>query len=88
MSLAHHELAVKVADDTALLDIGVPVRVENSSAFSPDSKMPAYGPPNLSHQEIEERSRDAATLRGPEGGSRQPEFRDTIPDPAKPKADQ
>jgi ubiquinol-cytochrome c reductase cytochrome b subunit len=59
--------------------------IEEPLRFHPDSKMPAFGPPTLSHQEIEELSQYLSSLRGPHGLSRQPEYRDTFPEPAKPK---
>ena len=59
--------------------------LEDPARFHSDSKMPAFGPPTLSHQEIEELSRYLMTLRGPNGATRQPEYRDTFPEPAKPK---
>jgi ubiquinol-cytochrome c reductase cytochrome b subunit len=59
--------------------------IEEPLRFHPDSKMPAFGPPTLSHEEIEELAQYMASLRGPHGLSRQPEYRDTFPEPAKPK---
>lgn len=62
--------------------------IEDPARFHADSKMPAFGPPTLTHQEIEELSRYLMTLRGPRGPNgaiRQPEFRDTFPEPIKPK---
>ena len=59
--------------------------IEEPLRFHPDSKMPAFGPPTLSHQEIEELSQYLSSLRVPPGLSRQPEYRDTFPEPAKPK---
>jgi ubiquinol-cytochrome c reductase cytochrome b subunit len=59
--------------------------IEDPTRFHADSKMPGFGPPTLSHQEIEELSRYLMTLRGPNGATRQPEFRDTFPEPIKPK---
>ena len=59
--------------------------IEDPSRFHTDSKMPAFGPPTLSHQEIEELSQYLASLRGPNGATKQPEFRDTFPEPVKPK---
>jgi mono/diheme cytochrome c family protein len=47
--------------------------------------MPAYGPPTLSHQEIEELARYLSSLRGKPGLNLQPEFRDTFPEPLKAK---
>ena len=59
--------------------------IEDPVRFHPDSKMPAYGPPTLSHQEIEELSRYLASLRGSPALNKQPEFRDTFPEPLKAK---
>jgi ubiquinol-cytochrome c reductase cytochrome b subunit len=59
--------------------------IENPLRFHPDSKMPAFGPPTLTHQEIEEITRYLVTLRGPSGSTRKPDFRDTFPEPIKPK---
>jgi cbb3-type cytochrome oxidase cytochrome c subunit len=59
--------------------------IEDPVRFHPDSKMPAYGPPTLSHQEIEELARYLASLRGPPALNKQPEFRDTFPEPLKAK---
>ena len=56
--------------------------IEDPVRFHPDSKMPAFGPPTLTHQEIEEITRYLATLRGSSGAK--PEFRDTFPEPLKP----
>ena len=57
--------------------------IENPIRFHPDSKMSAFGPPVLSHQEIEEVARYLSTLRGPPGKELPQEFRDTFPDPRK-----
>ena len=54
--------------------------VEDPTRFHPDSKMSAFGPPVLSHQEIEEVSRYLVTLRGPPGREVTPEVHDTFPD--------
>jgi ubiquinol-cytochrome c reductase cytochrome b subunit len=62
--------------------------IEEPTRFHPDSKMPAYGPPTLSHQEIEELARYLGSLRGPPGLKRQPDFRDTFPEPVKAKENQ
>jgi ubiquinol-cytochrome c reductase cytochrome b subunit len=59
--------------------------IEDPSRFHADSKMPAFGPPTLTHQEIEEITRYLTTLRGPNGTTKQPDFRDTFPEPVKPK---
>src|SRR5512141_1419401 len=58
--------------------------VEDPVRFHPDSKMPAYGPPTLSHQEIEELARYLGSLRGPDP-NKQPQFVDTFPEPLKPQ---
>ena len=59
--------------------------LENPLRFHPDSKMPSFGPPTLSHQEIEEVTRYLVTLRGPNGELQKPEFVDTFPEMPKPK---
>jgi ubiquinol-cytochrome c reductase cytochrome b subunit len=59
--------------------------VEAPSRFHSDSKMPAFGPPTLSHEEIEELAFYLATLRGKAGPDVQPQFQDTFPEPAQPK---
>ncbi len=59
--------------------------VEDPAHFHADSKMPAFGPPTLTHQEIEEITRYLTTLRGANGVNRKPEFVDTFPEPLKPK---
>ncbi len=41
--------------------------------------MPAYGPPALSHQEIEEIAQYLSSLRGTAGPTVEPQFRDTFP---------
>ena len=58
--------------------------IENPSNFHPDSKMAPFGPPVLSHQEIEELARYLSTLQGLPGREVKVEFRDTFPEPAKP----
>jgi mono/diheme cytochrome c family protein len=59
--------------------------IEDPVRFHPESKMPAYGPPTLSHQEIEELARYLASLRGPPALDLQPQFVDTFPEPLKAK---
>jgi len=58
--------------------------IEDPLRFHPDSKMPGFGPPTLTHQEIEEITRYLTPLRGPNGTARKPEFVDTFPEPLKP----
>jgi len=57
--------------------------LEDPSRFHADSKMPAFGPPTLTHEEIEEISQYLASLRGPNGDTKQPQFVDTFPEPKK-----
>jgi mono/diheme cytochrome c family protein len=57
--------------------------IEDPLRFHTDSKMPAFGPPTLTHQEIEEITRYLTTLRGTSGAKA--EFRDTFPEPIKPR---
>jgi ubiquinol-cytochrome c reductase cytochrome b subunit len=62
--------------------------VEDPSRFHITSKMPAYGPPTLTHQEIEEIAQYLSSLRGVPvavAPPRQPEYHDTFPAPATPK---
>jgi ubiquinol-cytochrome c reductase cytochrome b subunit len=57
--------------------------IEDPTRFHRDSKMAAFGPPVLSHQEIEEVARYLGTLQGPPGSGSQPEVADTFPEPPK-----
>jgi ubiquinol-cytochrome c reductase cytochrome b subunit len=57
--------------------------MEDPSRFHAKSQMPAFGPPTLSHQEIEELTRYLMTLRGPNGWTLTPEYVDTFPAPLK-----
>lgn len=59
--------------------------MELPSRFHPDSRMPAYGPPAMTHQEIEELAQYLATLRGSDGPEAKPEYHDTFPEPPKPR---
>jgi ubiquinol-cytochrome c reductase cytochrome b subunit len=54
--------------------------IENPRAFHDDSEMPAFGPPQLSHQEVEELAQYLATLRGDALPTATPEFVDTFPE--------
>jgi ubiquinol-cytochrome c reductase cytochrome b subunit len=56
--------------------------IESPVRFHAESRMPAYGPPTLTHQEIEELAQYLASLRGREGVA--PQFYDTFPPPQKP----
>jgi ubiquinol-cytochrome c reductase cytochrome b subunit len=59
--------------------------IEDPTRFHTGSKMPAFGPPVLSHQEIEELARYLSSLRGKNWATAKEEFVDTFPEPAKPK---
>ena len=56
-----------------------------SAATGASAQQVPFGPPTLTHQEIEEITRYLTTLRGTGGATRQPEFRDTFPEPIKPR---
>jgi ubiquinol-cytochrome c reductase cytochrome b subunit len=56
--------------------------MESPARFHAESRMPAYGPPALSHQEIEELAQYLTTLRG--HGDQTPQFYDTFPPPPQP----
>lgn len=58
--------------------------MEEPLRFHRDSKMPAFGPPTLTHQEIEELAQYLSTLKGT-NALKEPEYRDTFPEPVKPK---
>jgi len=57
--------------------------IEDPSKFHVKSQMPAFGPPALTHQEIEEVTRYLMTLRGPDGLNAKAEFVDTFPSTKK-----
>ena len=59
--------------------------IEQPGRFHPASRMPAYGPPALTHEEIEELARYLTTLRGKAGAEVQPQFVDTFPAVPSPK---
>lgn len=55
--------------------------IESPRRFRGDSAtMAPFGPPTLSHQEVEEVARYLTTLRGPLGSTAQPDLKDTFPD--------
>lgn len=56
--------------------------METPARFHEESRMPAYAPPALSHQEIEELAQYLTTLRG--RGDQKAEFYDTFPPPRRP----
>jgi mono/diheme cytochrome c family protein len=57
--------------------------IESPGRFHQESRMPAYGPPALSHQEIEELAQYLATLRG-RAAAPPAQFYDTFPPPRRP----
>jgi quinol-cytochrome oxidoreductase complex cytochrome b subunit len=57
--------------------------IEDPSRFHEDSRMPAFGVPQLSHQDVEEIASYLATLRGDALPSAVPEFADTFPSPGR-----
>ena len=56
--------------------------IEMPSRFHSESRMPAFGPPALSHQEIEELAQYMSALRG--RSNAEPQFYDTFPSPPRP----
>ncbi|HWJ22972.1 MAG TPA: cytochrome b N-terminal domain-containing protein [Gemmatimonadaceae bacterium] len=60
--------------------------IEDPDRFRGDTaSMAAFGPPVLSHQEIEEVAQYLTTLRGPPGSNLKPDIQDTFPEPKKPE---
>jgi ubiquinol-cytochrome c reductase cytochrome b subunit len=57
--------------------------IENPVRFHPESEMSAFGPPVLTHQDIEELARYLSTLRGLPGHEVPVQVQDTFPDPPK-----
>jgi quinol-cytochrome oxidoreductase complex cytochrome b subunit len=57
--------------------------IEQPSRFHPESRMPSYGPPALTHQEIEELAQYLSSRRG-RGAAVPPQFYDTFPPPRRP----
>ncbi|HYL28695.1 MAG TPA: cytochrome b N-terminal domain-containing protein [Gemmatimonadales bacterium] len=54
--------------------------IEAPTRFRGDTiEMPTFGPPTLSHQEIEELAQYVSSLRGKAGPNVQPEYHDTFP---------
>ena len=54
--------------------------IEDPTRFHRESEMSSFGPPVLSHEEIEEVARYLSTLRGPPGREIPVEVHDTFPD--------
>ncbi len=57
--------------------------IEDPGRFHPDSKMPTFGPPKLTHQEIEDIAQYLSSLRGKNWATAKPEIQDTFPPPVK-----
>ncbi len=57
--------------------------MEDPFRFHADSKMPSFGPPKLTHEEIEEITRYLSSLRGLKWATAKQEFHDTFPEPVK-----
>ena len=57
--------------------------MEDPVRFHPSSRMPSFGPPKLTHEEIEEITRYLSSLRGLKWATAKQEFHDTFPDPVK-----
>ena len=56
--------------------------IESPGRFRPGTAMPAFGPPTLTHQEIEELAHYLASLQGKDGAT--PQLADTFPEPPVP----
>jgi mono/diheme cytochrome c family protein len=56
--------------------------IEAPGRFHAESRMPAFAPPALSHQEIEELAQYMSSLRG--RANAEPHFYDTFPPPPSP----
>ena len=59
--------------------------IEAPSRFHPDTKMPTFGPPVLSHEEIEELAEYLASLHGVLAPGVEPQYVDTFPEAPKSK---
>jgi ubiquinol-cytochrome c reductase cytochrome b subunit len=59
--------------------------IEAPSRFHPDTKMPTFGPPVLSHEEIEELAEYLASLHGVMTKGVEPQYADTFPEAPKSK---
>src|ERR1051326_1580862 len=53
--------------------------IEKPESFHPGSAMPPFGPPKLTHEEIEEVAQYLSSLTGPPAQNLKPEFHDTFP---------
>ncbi len=58
--------------------------IESPSRFHAESRMPSYGPPALTHQEIEELAQYLSSRRGRGAANVAPQFYDTFPPPLRP----
>jgi ubiquinol-cytochrome c reductase cytochrome b subunit len=57
--------------------------IEDPTRFHPETRMPAFGLPKLTHMEMEELARYLATLRGKHLMTEPPQFADTFPELVK-----
>ena len=57
--------------------------IEDPSRFHTNTKMAAFGPPVLSHMEIEELAQYLGSLQGPPGTALKPDIQDTFPERKK-----
>lgn len=57
--------------------------IENPTYFRPESEMSGFGPPVLTHPEIEEVARYLSTLRGQPGREVPVQINDTFPEPSQ-----
>jgi ubiquinol-cytochrome c reductase cytochrome b subunit len=57
--------------------------IESPRRFHPNSIMPAFGPPTLTHEQIDELAQYLSTLQGANPGA-QPQYRDTFPELVSP----
>ncbi len=57
--------------------------IEDPGVYHPDSKMPSFGPPKLSHREIEDIAQYLSSLRGRNWATAKPQIDDTFPPPVK-----
>lgn len=54
--------------------------LEQPRLFHPESEMPSFGPPTLTHQDIEQLAQYLSSLRGPPGSTKPAAIADTFPD--------
>ena len=57
--------------------------IEDPTRFHPDTRMPRFGLPKLTHMEMEELARYLSIMRGKHSMTETPQFVDTFPEPVK-----